>query len=241
MSCGNMSTGSAADPLDIPVTEVRWQPCYRIIPSRFPPIALFEAVADPADLEAVFQIEAITNDRLREEAGDLALVPAEDRVAGPGTSPIMAAFTHLNPEGDRFTDGSYGVFYAGCTLGTAIAETRYHRTRFLAATDEPAQELDMRVYAVDLDAALHDIREMRGTQAGLYHPDSYAVAQETARRLRDEGANGIVYASVRDEGGECAAVFRPRLLSNCRQERHLTYVWDGTGISTVYEKRMLGD
>lgn len=241
MSCGNMSTGSAADPLDIPVTEVRWQPCYRIIPSRFPPIALFEAVADPADLEAVFQIEAMTNDRLREEAGDLALVPAEDRVAGPGTSPIMAAFTHLNPEGDRFTDGSYGVFYAGCTLGTAIAETRYHRTRFLAATDEPAQELDMRVYAVDLDAALHDIREMRGTQAGLYHPDSYAVAQETARRLRDEGANGIVYASVRDEGGECAAVFRPRLLSNCRQERHLTYVWDGTGISTVYEKRMLGD
>lgn len=239
MSFGNMSTGSAADPLDIPVTEVRWQPCYRIIPSRFPPIALFEAVADPADLEAVFQIEAMTNDRLREEAGDLALVPPEDRIAGPGTSPIMAAFTHLNPEGDRFTDGSYGVFYAGRTLGTAIAETRHHRTRFLEATDEPAQELDMRVYAVDLDAPLHDIREMRDTQAALYHPDSYAVAQETARRLRDEGANGIVYASVRDEGGECAAVFRPRLLSNCRQERHLTYVWDGTAISTVYEKRLL--
>lgn len=234
-----MSTGSAADPLDIPVTDVRWQPCYRIIPSRFPPIALFEAVADPADLEAVFQIEAMTNDRLREEAGDLALVPPEDRIAGPGTSPIMAAFTHLNPEGDRFTDGSYGVFYAGRTLGTAIAETRHHRTRFLAATDEPAQELDMRVYAVDLHAALHDIREMRGTHAALYHPDSYAVAQETARRLRDEGANGIVYASVRDEGGECAAVFRPRFLSNCRQERHLTYVWDGSAISTVYEKRML--
>ena len=71
---------------------------------------MFEAVADPADLEAVFQIEAMTNDRLREEAGDLALVPPEDRIAGPGTSPIMAAFTHLSPEGDRFTDGSYGVF-----------------------------------------------------------------------------------------------------------------------------------
>jgi RES domain len=65
------------------------------------------------------------------------------------------------------------------------------------------------------------------------------VSQETARRLRDEGANGIVYASVRDAGGECAAVFRPRLLSNCRQERHLTYVWDGSTVSTVYEKRML--
>lgn len=221
------------------MTQVRWQPCYRIIPSRFPPIALFEAVADPADLEAVFQIEAMTNDRLREEAGDLALVPLEDRIAGPGTSPIMAAFTHLNPEGDRFTDGSYGVFYVGLTLATAIAETRYHRARFLAATDEPAQELDMRVYAVDLDAPLHDIRGAREVLPALYHPDSYAVSQGTARRLRDEGANGIVYESVRDAGGECAAVFRPRLLSNCRQERHLTYVWDGSTVSTVYEKRML--
>ena len=225
--------------MDIPVTQVRWQPCYRIIPSRFPPIALFEAVADPADLEAVFQIEAMTNDRLREEAGDLALVPPEDRISGPGTSPIMAAFTHLNLEGDRFTDGSYGVFYAGLTLATAIAETRHHRAKFLAATDEPAQELDMRVYAVDLDAPLHDIRGTREALPALYHPDSYAVSQETARRLRDEGANGIVYESVRDAGGECAAVFRPRLLSNCRQERHLTYVWDGSTVSTVYEKRML--
>lgn len=225
--------------MDIPVTQVRWQPCYRIIPSRFPPIALFEAVADPADLEAVFQIEAMTNDRLREEAGDLALVPPEDRIAGPGTSPIMAAFTHLNPEGDRFTDGSYGVFYAGLTLATAIAETRHHRAKFLAATDEPAQELDMRVYAVDLDAPLHYIRGAREALPALYHPDSYAMSQETARRLRDEGANGIVYESVRDAGGECAAVFRPRLLSNCRQERHLTYVWDGSTVSNVYEKRML--
>jgi hypothetical protein len=66
----------------------------------------------------------------------------------PGRQPIMAAFTHLNPVGDRFTDGSYGVFYAGLTLATAIDETRHHRTHFLQATDEPAQELDMRVYAV---------------------------------------------------------------------------------------------
>ena len=227
--------------MDIPLTQVRWQPCYRIIPSRFPTIALFEAVADPADLEAVFQIEAMTNDRLRAQAGNLALVPPEDRISGPGTSAIMAAFTHLNPEGSRFADGGYGVFYAGLTLATAIAETRHQRARFLAATDEPAQELDMRVYASDLDASLHDIRGAREALPALYHRDSYAMSQETARRLRDEGANGIVYESVRDAGGECAAVFRPRLLSNCRLERHLTYVWDGRVISTVYEKRLLDD
>lgn len=225
--------------MDIPVTAVRWHPCYRIVPSRFPPIALFEAVADPADLEAVFLIEAMTNDRLREEAGDLALVPAEDRVSGPGTSPIMAAFTHLNPLGDRFTEGSYGVFYASLALETAIAETAWHRTRFLTATDEPAQELDTRVYAVDLTADMHDIRALRDSHPGLYDPANYAMSQSLARDLRAAGSDGILYGSVRDERGECVAVFRPRLLSNCRQERHLCYVWDGRAISTVYEKRNL--
>jgi RES domain len=181
----------------------------------------------------------MTNDRLREEAGELALVPPRDRVSGPGTSAIMAAFTHPNLQGDRFTDGSYGVFYAGLTVDTAICETRYHRTSFLAATDEPAQEIDMRVYAVDLAARMHDIRNMRSSHPALYHPTSYGEAQETARGLREAGSDGIVYLSVRQKGGECAAVFRPCLLSNCRQERHLCYVWDGAAISTVYEKKML--
>jgi len=97
----------------------------------------------------------------------------------------------------------------------------------------------MRVYAVDLGASLHDIRGQREALPAPYHPSSYAVSQETARNLRNAGSDGIVYESVRDSGGECAAVFRPRLLSNCRQERHLCYVWDGRAISTVYEKRLL--
>src|SRR3546814_17833891 len=73
---------SDLDPLDIPVTATSWAPCYRIIPSRFPPVGLFDKVADPADLEAVFQIEAMTNDRLRDEAGALSLVRSEERRVG---------------------------------------------------------------------------------------------------------------------------------------------------------------
>lgn len=226
--------------MTIPVAAIGWHPCYRIVPSRFPPIALFETVADPADLEAVFAIEAMTNDRLREETGELALVAPEDRVSGRGASAIMAAFTHLNPDGSRFSDGSFGVFYAGLALTTALEETRYHRARFMAATREAAQELDMRVYAVDLDAALHDIRDLRDSHPQWYDPQHYGAAQTLARDLRGEGAHGIVYRSVRHEGGECAALFRPRLLSNCRQERHLCYIWDGHTIAGVYEKRPLG-
>lgn len=223
----------------IPKTTIEWRPSYRIIPSRFPPIGLFERVADPADLEAVYAIEALTNPRLREAVGEIRLVAPEDRVSGPGSSVIMAAFTHLSPSGSRFSDGSFGVFYAAHDPDTAIAETRYHRERFLTATAEPPIEVDMRVYLIDLAARLHDLRGLAGHFPAVYHPTDYAAGQALGRRLRAEAADGIAYDSVRQAGGECVAIFRPRLLSHCRQERHLCYVWNGSRIATVYEKRAL--
>ena len=81
---------------------------YRIIPSQFPPINIFEKIVDPEQLEAAWYLESLTNDRLREQAGDLNLVPDEDRVSGRGSSIVMAAFTHIGRE-SRFSDGSFGV------------------------------------------------------------------------------------------------------------------------------------
>lgn len=222
-----------------PLARIAWRPSWRIVPSRFPPIDLFERIADPADWDALIELESLTNPRLRDEVGDIALVPAAERVSRPGASAIMAAFTHLNPDGSRFADGSYGVFYCTPDLETAIAETRYHRARFMTATRQPAQHLDMRVYLTDLRADLHDIRGRARRMPLVYHSTAYAAGQELARRLRARGSGGIVYSSVRHPGGECAAVFRPRLLSNCRQERHLAYVWDGETIRDVYEKQAL--
>ena len=37
---------------------------YRLIPSHFPPIALFENLLDPTELEAAYALESLTNDRL---------------------------------------------------------------------------------------------------------------------------------------------------------------------------------
>ena len=88
----------------------------------------------------------------------------------------------------------------------------------------------MRVYAVELDGELHDISGKQPALALVYHPDNYAAGQALAVRL-GQGSSGIVYDSVRHIGGICAAVFRPRCLSNPRQERHLYYVWDGLAIT----------
>lgn len=221
------------------IADFTFQKTFRIIPSRFPPIGLFERVSDPSDLEAVYRIEMMTNPRIRNETGELSLVPPQDRVSGPGSSSIMAAFTHLNPDGSRFTAGNYGVYYASSDLDTAIEETKHHRVRFLKATSEPAIELDMRVYVARLNAKLHDIRGLQEKCPELYDPNNYSASQAFADGLREKGADGIAYTSVRRPAGECFAVFRPRLLSDCKQERHLCYVWDGSSIAMVYEKRVM--
>src|SRR3954469_18752967 len=119
--------GAVENAVALRLRQVRWTPCFRIIPSRFPPISLFDRVARPEDLDAVYAIEALTNDRVRQEVGDLALVPPDERISGPGSTPIMAAFTHLNPEGSRFSDGTFGVWYCAHELETALAEVRYHQ------------------------------------------------------------------------------------------------------------------
>ena len=221
------------------VSRIDWRPSYRLVPSRFPPIQLFDRVADPADLEAVIAIESLTNDRIRDEVGEIRLVAPEDRLSGPGTSPIMAAFTHVNPEGGRFTDGTFGAWYAAHDLHTAACESAYHRAIFLARTREAPGEIDMRSYQANLRADLVDLRGMGKKRADLYDPSSYARSQPFARAQRDRGAHGIVWDSVRNPGGECVAVFRPRLLKPAIQGPHLAFVWDGERIVHYYEKRGL--
>ena len=221
------------------VSEVRWQPCFRVISSRFPPIHLFERVAGAEDWEALYWLESLTNPRLRDDVGEIELVPREDRIFGPGASVIMAPFTHLNPEGSRFADDTFGAFYAAASLDTSIAETRYHREIFLRATRQRPLELDMRTYLCDVSASFHDIRGKRDRMPDIYDPDSYAASQKFARSLKLAGSNGVVFDSVRHSGGECLAVYRPRLVQNCRQGTHLRYVWDGERISQVYALRTI--
>ena len=227
------------DITQIPLSSIQWLPAWRIISSRFPPIDLFERVASPSEFEAVFEIESLTNPRIRNERREIELIPKEDRIFGPGANYIMAAFTHLEPS--RFSDGAYGVFYAGYSLQTAIEETKYHKEKWLREFNSPRTELDMRVLLIDLNGELHDIVQMQEVFSKIYDPDNYRSSQSLGQYLRANGSYGIHYNSVRDPNGKCVAIFKPRVLSNCRQERHLCYVWDGEKIATIYQKSKLNN
>jgi hypothetical protein len=185
----------------------------------------------------VFAIEALTNPRIRNELGQLQLVPPEERVSGAGSTPIMAAFTHLNPDGSRFSDGSYGVYYAAQDLDTAVAEVSHHRALFLSRTAEAAIDIDLRLISATLDAPLHDLRKLRGSGAAVYDPANYGAGQALGRQLREAGSWGVLYHSVRHRGGLCAGAFRPRALQSVREAAHIALHWDGARITHWYEKR----
>ena len=222
-----------------PATRLNWNPAYRVIPSRFPSIGLFERVASPEDFDALYALEAMTNDRIRDEVGEISLVPPEERLFGPGSTCIMAAFTHLNPQGSRFSDGTYGVFYCARKPDTAIAETRYHAALFMAATREPPMRLQMRLYKVKAKGEVADLREASRADPRIVDPDDYGHARGIGRKLRSDGVRGILYPSVRHASGECLAAFSTALLKNCLHAAYLEYNWNGQGIDAVFEVNRL--
>lgn len=206
-----------------PVQRVRWAHTYRIIPSRYPPVCLFERVADQTDSDIIAEIESLTNDRIRNEIGNLSLVPPADRIFGDGASPVMAAFTHVGYP-SRFTDGSYGVYYAGNRIEVALDEVAYHLSIFYSSTNEPSFRSEHRTYNGSLNKKMHDIR---GGWSAEHDPDSYVASQRLGRRLRAKDSNGLVYDSVRHPGGQCVAAFKPRVIGLVAQGPHFFFQWDG--------------
>ena len=217
------------DPAKVPASDVKWKGAVRIIRSIFPPIDLFEDIADPADWPLLISAEQKSNPRIMANIGNLDLVPEQRRVGGNGASFLMAPFTHVSPDRkSRFSDGSYGVLYAGNIFEVALFETVHHHARFMARTNEaPGWTSQFREIIMDIDARLNDLHGPNPEYADTLDPDDYAPSQALGMRLRAGGSNGITYPSVRHTEGECVALFYPDLGSNAIQGRHLDYHWSG--------------
>ncbi len=191
-----------------PTAQIRWPKAYRIIRSVFPPIDLFEDIADPSDWEALASMESKTNPRIWEQLGRLDLVPPHRRVSGPGASLLMAPFVHISMDRPgRFTDGSFGIYSAGNSEEVAVREVAHHHGKAMAASkEEPGWTSDL---------------------------NSYAAPQAFAKAARAAGSYGLVYRSVRCAGGECIALFWPNIIPVPIQGDHYDFHWDGTKVDRV--------
>ncbi len=215
-----------------PLARITWAQAYRITPSRFPPIDVFEELGN-SDLLA--ELEGMTNPWLRQNCGDISIVPTERRVTGPGATYVMAPFTHPNKAGSRFSDGSYGMYYAANGFETTVAETVYHMGLFYASTNDPPHDAQFRCLVGEIDHKFHDLRD--DAPPGVMDPDGYSAGQKLGRELRDAGSNGIVFPSVQNKGGQNIGAFWPDVVGIPVQERHLIYRWNGATIGEIFDHR----
>ncbi|MEM5468481.1 MAG: RES family NAD+ phosphorylase [Sulfitobacter sp.] len=221
---------------DIPVNHVVWDRAVRIIRSVFPPIDLFEDIAEPEDWPLLISAEQKTNPRLMETIGNIDLIPAERRVGGLGASYLMAPFTHTSVDRpSRFSDGRLSVLYIASDFETAVHETAHHYAGFMSATNEaPGWVSQFRELLMGVDARLHDIRGDISDFDAALDPNDYTNSQNLAAALRAGDSEGITYPSVRG-AGDCVGLFYPDLAHHPVQGRHLAYHWDGTRVDLIRE------
>ncbi len=222
-----------------PMAAVAQHVTHRLINSKFPPIAIFEDVADADDFEILYELQTLTNPRLTAEAGDVSKLNPEHMPFGiKGCSYAVAPFTHINKEGSRFSDGEYGVLYLADTLETAIAETTYHQGNLWKGVKGLKYDtIIMRALKCTFSSnSLADICE--STSEGmatnpLYDANDYAEARRYGRQARKAGVEGLRYTSVRNPFVDCYALFTPVGVEEIIQSAHYAYVWDGEQIAVV--------
>ncbi|MEW6254689.1 MAG: RES family NAD+ phosphorylase [Pseudomonadota bacterium] len=196
------------------------KPAYRLIPSRFPPISVFDTVATASDLEAVMDLSGWTNDRL--VADRLARLDRSEWVFGqPNSSIVMAAFLHVAPGGMRFNGPELGAWYASADLNTAVAEVAHHLRREALARAVGSVTRTYRAYSCVLKGRYLDLRGTGAHRRDLYDSSSYVAAQAFGEAIRARGGDGLIYDSVRKIGGTNVVAHRPRNVTRIVQADHV--------------------
>ena len=214
-----------------PVALIRQFDTHRLIPSRHLPRdqSVLAAIADDDEhLQAIVELDAATNDRLRAEHRMLPGIGPEELVfAVPHAGVINAAFCHANPLGSRFNGPDRGAWYAAFDVETSQAEVGFHKSVQLAEIDWFEDSVTYDDYLADFSATFHDLRRARRAFKASLDPDSYVESQALAELLIENGSLGVVYPSVRFSGGTCVSCFRPALVVNVRRNKTYRFTWDG--------------
>lgn len=212
---------------------------YRLVNSKFPPVALFDDVADADEFEVLYQIQELTNPRLKNEVGRLELIRRSEIPFGiPGCSYATAPFTHVNPAGSRFSDGSFGVLYLADTLETALAEVKHHQSLYWS--NVPSLNYERFVFrglsCSFVEAGMKDATSISMTDP-VYDPDDYTDSRRLGKWVKEAGCPGLRYNSVRMHGCYCWALMTPKPVLSVIQAAHYEMVWNGqlTSVSQIRE------
>lgn len=234
-----------------PIRPIDWAGSHRLIPSLYSELGtvLAEIVDGDAMLADVVLLEGATNDRIQGEQHGLIGISTFELIYGiPNAQIVNAAFTHTSEAGSRFSDQTRGAWYAADELETSLAEVTYHKARRLAemvVPELPGSRPDHEVstyddWLADFRSTFHALEPPEEFPECLQPepvPQCYAASQQMARRLLDQGSNGLLYPSVRRAGAHCLVCFRPALVYHPRRAVRLEISFEASTAGYEHQVR----
>lgn len=132
---------------------------------------------------------------------------------------LYSPFRYRAPFPSRFrATGAQGVWYGAATVETVCAEVAYWRWRFIMdSAGLISQELSTEhtLYRAEIDGVALDLTQPPWVdfRSVWTAPNDYSGTQRVSTDAADAGIDWIKYESVRNPGGECAAVLTPAVLT----------------------------
>ncbi len=199
---------------------------YRLIPSRFPPVAVYEGLVANDRLDALVAVENLTNPRLRSEAR-IANASGEDpRTAARLQNWNLAPFAYGNPEGSTFFGEERPCLEVAIERQTALAVSVARRQRFLERTAEAAIGLDMRMFKTPVSGRFLDLRDLAAE-------DVHARGRELGKMLSDD-LDGFLFRPIERPSASAISIVGGTVLAATLQTVHYRYMWNGERISLLY-------
>lgn len=192
------------------------------------------------NIKTIRRSQALYDD-LSDEASDWAVAIAAETATNVASSApfitrpfdygIAVAFPFVPSRwhATRFSEGThFGVWYGALDMETTIYETVFHWTRFVKASFSGIDRTiraDRRVFSVNCDALLVDLRTKHEEFRGLVDRRSYAFTQPVGAYLKAQHQNGLLVRSARSDGHN-AALLRPNSLRNPVDHCQLEYEYN---------------
>lgn len=222
-----MSTRNAVADLDIRSRRLAGKH-YRLIPSRFPPIDVYERLGSPALVASAQRLEAMTNPRLAARERSRGVVGEETVENSPRyNSWNHAPFAYKSPEGSWLLPPAFGALELAATENAALVMAVARRETFLRRTNEPGIELDMRMLVTELDGEFADLRA--ATMPA--RDERWALGQT----LLEEGRAGAIFHRPEAPRATFVSIFDGRVLGATVQAAHYRFVWNGERIRSLYD------
>jgi RES domain len=195
---------------------------HRLIPAKYSPKSVLENLSLPSHvISDLSELDAATNERkIAERGGNPAISPRELLFGVPEAHIVNAALSHPGPAGGRFNDARRGAWYAGVALDTSIHEVAFHKRRFLRDSRiNDRLAFEYQDFLADFAGSFHflDPPELESCLKPEPIPQCYGPSQALAAKLLLAGSAGVIYPSVRHQGGTCIACFRPALVFHPRR------------------------